>query len=614
MTGKTKRAFSYIRFSDKKQAMGDSLRRQLEWGPALAAARGWVLDTDLKLHDLGVSAFRGKNAATGALAGFLAAVKEGRVSKGDVLLLESLDRLSREDIDPAWETFRSILKAGVEIYTREPERHYVPADLSNFGTRIEVQAYMLRAFNESATKSMRGVEFWKRRRAILAEGKVIHQVVPAWLRLSEDRTRFEVIPEASKAIRLIYRWAGQGMGLNPITHRLNREGVPPIGNNIRRTVFKDGWRRSYVAKLLSDRAVVGEYQPHTMKMVPVDPNDPDGPTRQKRVPQGSPVPHYFPQIISEDEWFRVRHAVKERGRQLGPKGIGIASLFTGLIRDARDGQVMHMTYAGSSRANNSRTLVSYGCRNGLDGSVHRPFPYDPVERGVLQVLRELKPTDLRDNQAGGPEEEIDSLRGRVEELDDKIAAVQQRVMNERGVEALLTLLEKLDGERKAAAAEIRRLREEAVRRQPRALEETQSLLDVLDRTEGEARKAIRTKLKARIRQVLREIWVLTWDVTPTLRAAEVQVTYSNGKVRQLLFAWLRRGRHRGLVEGIGMLLSGTGKESRLANKRLSNYRTDLATREFYDRHHERLNPAIIKYIEAEKELRDADAAVLALET
>src|SRR5436305_1765840 len=73
MKAKTKTAFSYIRFSDRKQAKGDSLRRQLEWGPALCASKGWALDDGLKLQDLGVSAFRGKNAATGALAAFRAA-------------------------------------------------------------------------------------------------------------------------------------------------------------------------------------------------------------------------------------------------------------------------------------------------------------------------------------------------------------------------------------------------------------------------------------------------------------------------------------------------------------------------------------------------------------
>src|SRR5438105_2743351 len=111
-TTKVKRAFSYLRFSDKKQAKGDSLRRQLQWGPEVCARKGWTLDDTFK-PDRGISAFRGKNAATGELAKFLEAIKRGQVEPGDVLLLESLDRLTREDLDPGWELFRRILKGGV---------------------------------------------------------------------------------------------------------------------------------------------------------------------------------------------------------------------------------------------------------------------------------------------------------------------------------------------------------------------------------------------------------------------------------------------------------------------------------------------------------------------
>src|SRR6516165_2388052 len=219
MATRAKRAFSYVRFSKPEQLKGDSLRRQLEWGEGLCQRKGWTLDDSLKLRDLGVSAFRGKNVATGRLAAFLDAIKAGKVRPGDVLLLESLDRLSRQDVDTGWEIFRGILKSGVEIYTREPERPYLPAELNDLGSRIGVQVFLERAYNESSTKSMRGRSFWQARRAQLdgKKRKPIHQNPPAWLRLTDDRMKFAVIPEAAKAIRLIYKWAGEGLGLNPIT-------------------------------------------------------------------------------------------------------------------------------------------------------------------------------------------------------------------------------------------------------------------------------------------------------------------------------------------------------------------------------------------------------------
>jgi DNA invertase Pin-like site-specific DNA recombinase len=589
---KPKRAISYIRFSDSKQAKGRSKQRQLKWGSDLCASKGWLLDDSLKLHDLGVSAFRGENAARGHLAKFLEAIKACRVKAGDVLLLESLDRLSRDDIDPSWELFRSILKAGVEIYTREPERHYQPADLNNFGTRIEVQAYFLRAFNESATKSMRGLDYWKSQRNKLASGKPIHKVLPAWLRLSADKQRFEVREDAAKAVRLIYSWAAAGEGQDPILAKLNQRKIPPIGNNIRREVMKTVWSRSYIGKLLRDKAVCGEFQPHVMK---------DG----KRVPFGEPIKNYFPAIITEKDWYRTRHAVKERGRELGPKGIGIASLFTGLIRDARDGKTMHLVYAGSSRKANTRQLISYGTRNAEPGSVHMPFAYDAFEKAFLQVVRELKASDLLNPaQDADREMEIASLSGKIDELDKKIALIQRRVGAESSIETLVTLLESLDAERKQALGDRERLKVEAGHQQSTALSQTRSMIELLEKTpSGEPRKELRLKIRGRIKQLVSEIWMFVWNVTPKIRAVEAQVIFHSGKVKGILLMWLRRGKYRGMIEGGGGIIRH--EDSQRAIPLLSKYRSDSKVRRWFAGHHERLNPVIVDAIEASKKARDA---------
>jgi DNA invertase Pin-like site-specific DNA recombinase len=90
------KAYSYTRFSTPEQAKGDSATRQ-----ALAAQR-WAeqheveLDTELTFRDEGVSAFEGMNAERGALGEFLRAVERGDVPKNSWLLVESLDRISRQ--------------------------------------------------------------------------------------------------------------------------------------------------------------------------------------------------------------------------------------------------------------------------------------------------------------------------------------------------------------------------------------------------------------------------------------------------------------------------------------------------------------------------------------
>jgi DNA invertase Pin-like site-specific DNA recombinase len=73
------------RFSTPEQAKGNSYRRQTERASAYCQRRGWTLDDILKA-DLGVSAFRGKNALVGNLRASLDAVTAGTVRKGSALI------------------------------------------------------------------------------------------------------------------------------------------------------------------------------------------------------------------------------------------------------------------------------------------------------------------------------------------------------------------------------------------------------------------------------------------------------------------------------------------------------------------------------------------------
>src|SRR6516162_1889468 len=95
-TKRQPKAYSYKRFSTPAQEQGDSLRRQTALADAWSARTGVPLDTELNLTDRGVSAYTGANRDVGNLGAFLRAVEDGTVPRGSWLLVESLDRLSRE--------------------------------------------------------------------------------------------------------------------------------------------------------------------------------------------------------------------------------------------------------------------------------------------------------------------------------------------------------------------------------------------------------------------------------------------------------------------------------------------------------------------------------------
>src|SRR5262245_26570368 len=119
-------AYSYIRFSSPEQAKGDSLARQVQATKEWCRRNKVRLDESVTLHDLGKSAYTGehrKNPDRHALASFLRLVESGKVPRGSsYLVVESLDRLTREHVRAAASLFLSILEQGVSIVTTTPER------------------------------------------------------------------------------------------------------------------------------------------------------------------------------------------------------------------------------------------------------------------------------------------------------------------------------------------------------------------------------------------------------------------------------------------------------------------------------------------------------------
>src|SRR6266581_6112762 len=104
------RAYSYVRMSTKVQSKGASKARQLEDSARYAAEHGLELVREEEAYeDIGVSAFKGQNVQSGALGRFLKAVRERKINPGSYLLVESLDRLSRQSPFDAANMMREIV-------------------------------------------------------------------------------------------------------------------------------------------------------------------------------------------------------------------------------------------------------------------------------------------------------------------------------------------------------------------------------------------------------------------------------------------------------------------------------------------------------------------------
>ena len=166
----------------------------------------WTSSTSLRLEDIGISAFKGANVAEGALGRFLEAAKAGKIPAGSFLLVESLDRLSRQEVRKSLGIFLSIVDAGVNIVTLTDDRVYTAhkTELVDLLTSLVI---MSRAHEESQTKSRRVGAAWANKRAN-AKIRPLTATCPAWLRLSRDRTRYEVIEDRATTVKLIFEEFG----------------------------------------------------------------------------------------------------------------------------------------------------------------------------------------------------------------------------------------------------------------------------------------------------------------------------------------------------------------------------------------------------------------------
>jgi DNA invertase Pin-like site-specific DNA recombinase len=521
MTMKRQRtAYSYVRFSTSEQIKGDSQRRQTQATAAYCARNNLVLDPTLTLTDLGVSAFKGKNATTGSLAAFLEAIKSGRVKSGSVLIVESLDRLTRQSLRKARDLFEGILDSGVNIITLAPEREYSAAMLDDLFGVIEPLLYLSRANEESQRKSERLGAAWQAKRARLSDEKLTAKC-PAWLRLNDNRTDFIPIPQSVKTVRRIVRLCIDGEGTIAITKRLNGEGIKPIGR-------AKCWHRSYVIKILKNRSMLGEYQPHT------------GHNSTDRKPTGDVIPNYYPSIITDAEFYQAQAALLARRGKRGPKGKGIANLFTGLVFDGRDGSTMTLVSKGGKKSGKPK-LVSSAAQRGERGSRYLGFDYEAFEGSVLRWLKELRPEDIdpQTSKQKDTADELESVKGRLADVADKIKKIAERIKRGNDTDTMLDILADLEQERTELRARQELLQADYHAVGKQTVDNVLWLSQKMQDAKGKDLETLRTKIKAVIARLITKMTVVV-TVDGYWRGAAVTMELANGITRKIECGY-RRG-------------------------------------------------------------------------
>jgi DNA invertase Pin-like site-specific DNA recombinase/urease gamma subunit len=504
-----KTAYSYLRFSSPSQGDGDSRRRQLEGTQAWCAKHNYILDDSLR--DEGRSAFRGKNATgrRSALASFLFKIEVGLVKPGSVLILENLDRLSRQQIDVSIKLAQRILEAGVSIITLVPERVYSPDCLSQPLTWMELVFHFDRAHAESKLKSGRLKEKWAQRRIAMLEKKVVSRRLPFWISVEDGRF---VLNEKVAWVRHAFKMASEGAGLIKIQKHFAQHGW-----KVRRAATVD---RQLIRRLLHNRQVMGEHQPRTF----------NGSTDLKDRPvSGDPISNYFPEAIKPALFLDVQKKLAERRRQgRGRPANRVANLFTGLMTDLRDGSRVYAILKGGKRY-----VVSWNAMHGVPGSVYAGFSYNEFERGILRACREIDPDLL--TPPSDVDEEIAQAAAELAELALKTERAKDRLKKAKDAETEEIVTEQLADLKKEQRRLEKHLDDLKGRKVTAPAEQMKKVHDLIDMMEqAEDKEKVRTIIRGLIRVLVENIGVYIQRRGHKGRRCWVLVEFKAGLWRKLL--------------------------------------------------------------------------------
>lgn len=491
------RIYSYVRFSSERQLKGDSLRRQNELIDRYTKQKGYKLDSEFRYVDVGVPAFRGQNLKEGKLRLFIEAIREGKVPVGSVLLIESLDRLTRMQPREALSVFLEIVNAGVKIVTLADGEEHSPddsADKQMVSLLISATKVCL-SHEESLKKSRRGKSAWKNKREHI-KTKYYTKRIPRWLELSEDRLVAREIKSKSDIVKRMFKLCLDGESAEDIAQKFRDEKIPLVAGG-------KYWTHSYVAQTLRNKAVIGVFTPHRME-------------NGKRVPASEPIKDYYPRIIDETDFARVQYIMdsrsKNKGGRRGKKGDNLfrKKLFCGYC-----GASVYVNYKGRYYKGKARkTLV---CRNAQDGTGCFLITWDywEFEDAFISAASELHILLKNKTQGKALREAAQGLEGKLAEISKTLKNYQEMLERDDGIKpkTILNRMKELEEEQE----ELSKKREEVEKRISAGMEGPKPLVDLKKLTEKVKDPEVRVYLADLISQLFQRI-----DLFPAGRKLEFE--------------------------------------------------------------------------------------------
>lgn len=491
----TATAYSYIRFSKIEQGEGDSNRRQIAVRDKFISERGLTLDDKIKLKDEGVSAHKGLHRSDKhALGRFLALVEAKQIKPGSYLLVENLDRLSREEVVEGLHLLTGLILKGITVVQLEPVVMEFKKGDGELATKLMMAVMELRRGNsESEMKSVRCEAAWREKQNQARTTKHAQtSKAPHWLKRND--TTYDVIPERAKIIQRMFAMAADGKGCYTITQTLNAEKLlpPPVQKRNQKPV-QGVWALAVVGRILNSRTVLGEYQP----------------TKDAK-PFGEPVPGYYPAIIDEATFYKVqqgldKRSVKSDGKRkpIGGRTATRINLFKGLMKNAEDGEPIHYLMKTNTKAN--RKSMSYYTGGNRAAEHLYQFPVDAFDLAALDCLKEVDPMDILPHHDSA-EDDVMVLSGQMSEVEKQLQDIETQILGGSSVAMLVSVAAKLEAKKEDINTKLAEARQRVRNPQSEMWGACNNLIDTYyEAAKTEDAETVRTRLQSAIKDVVKEI-------------------------------------------------------------------------------------------------------------
>ncbi|KAA9009664.1 hypothetical protein F4U94_22840 [Sphingobium limneticum] len=497
----TKKAIIYARFSSAEQSKGHSLERQKTDGQAYVAEKGWSLVNTIA--DEGRSAFSGKNRSEGSsLFQFEAEAREG-LHSGTVLCVENIDRLSRQGAKAAAQLIWALNENGVDVATWQDATIYRSNSNSDmmelFGLIVKAQL----AHEESVKKSERVQAAVNKRYSRIAAGDRTVSIgrCPAWL--EQSKYGYVLIPHRVAVLNEIYDLYISGVGIYRIVTMLNDRKEPgwqDCGED-----RSGGWYLPYVHRLLTYRAVLGEFVTLKGEVISSD---------------------FYPQAVTTDKYLQAQAMRSTKQRSGGRDTNKMSNLLAGMVICAECQGIAgyqyrvpstrsYITKAGEPRVYEvqasehlrcDRHRRKHACTNG------KIMDYRLIETAVLDQLAQLVISEQPDPDYNN------QFDIQIAETVRKIEHANQQLSNlvdalaDGGSKTLMQRIGKLEADVQQLEAELKKQHEaRAVESsKPSQVEDAEmiaSLRDSLNSTDADVRYYARTRTNAALKRIVEEIMI-----------------------------------------------------------------------------------------------------------